>query len=356
MKMVLGAGLIALVVTLVGTRWLIGALARRHYGQFVRDDGPSTHSIKRGTPTMGGLVLIIACVVAYAGAHLVMWQRPSASALLVLGLFVATGLLGLADDWSKISHKRSLGLSARTKLAGQLLIGVTFSVLALRLPDGYHTTPASTAISFTRDIEALRLPVVLAVVWMTVLITGFSNAVNLTDGLDGLATGASTMVFAAFVLINIWQYGQWCERATTAGARCYVARNPYDLAVVAVALAAACFGFLWWNARPAGIFLGDTGSLALGAAMAGLAVVTRTELLLFLLGALFVVETASVIIQVGWFKASHGKRVFKMAPLHHHFELLGWAEETVVVRFWIICGLTIVVGFGIFYGEWVLGQ
>ena len=356
MKMILGAGLIALVAALFGTRYLIGFLIRHHYGQFVRDDGPSTHVTKRGTPTMGGLVIIFACVLAYAGAHLVMWTRPSASAMLVLGLIVVVGFVGFLDDWIKISHQRSLGLSPKAKLAGQIVAGAVFSYLALQFPDEYGMEPASTAISFTRDIEWLRLPLIVAVVWMTIFITGFSNAVNLTDGLDGLATGASTMVFAAFALISIWQRNQWCEGASTTGPLCYEARDPYDMAVVSVALAAACFGFLWWNARPAKIFLGDTGSLALGAAMAGLAITARTELLLLVLGALFVVETASVAIQVGYFKLSHGKRVFKMAPLHHHFELLGWDEETVVVRFWIICGLTIAVGFGLFYGEWVLGQ
>jgi len=359
-KMVLGAGVIALVVALIGTRFWINFLMRHHYGQFVRDDGPSTHSTKRGTPTMGGLVLIVSTVFAYGVAHLVMWTPPSVTGLLLLGLLVGTGAVGFVDDWSKISHQRSLGLSARAKLAGQLLVGAAFAYLVLQFPDARGTTPGSAAISFTRDITWLRLPLIVAIVWMTLLITGFSNAVNLTDGLDGLATGASAMVFAVFSLVSIWQWNQNCARITMAetvpGAHCYIARNPLDLAAVAVALAAACFGFLWWNARPARIFLGDTGSLALGAAMAGLGVVTRTELLLFILGALFVVETASVIIQVSFFKLSHGRRVFKMAPLHHHFELLGWAEETVVVRFWIICGLTIVVGFGLFYAEWVLLQ
>jgi len=360
MKMVLGAGLIALIVALIGTRFWINFLMRRHYGQIVRDDGPSTHTTKRGTPTMGGLVLIVATVFAYGVAHLVMWTPPSVTGLLVLGLLVGTGIIGFVDDWSKISHQRSLGLSAHAKLIGQMVVGAAFAYLVLQFPDARGTTPGSLAISFTRDITWLRLPLILAIVWMTFLITGFSNAVNLTDGLDGLATGASAMVFAVFSLINVWQSNQNCARITMVetvpGAHCYIARNPTDLAAISVALAAACFGFLWWNARPARIFLGDTGSLALGAAMAGLAISTRTELLLFILGALFVVETASVIIQVGFFKLSHGRRVFKMAPLHHHFELLGWAEETVVVRFWIICGLTIVVGFGLFYAEWVLLQ
>jgi len=161
------------------------------------------------------------------------------------------------------------------------------------------------------------------------------------------------MVFAAFTLINIWQRNQWCGLESTRGPICYDVRNPWDLAIISAALAAACFGFLWWNAKPANIFLGDTGSLALGAAMAGLAVMTRTELLLVVLGALFVIETVSVVMQVSYFKATKGKRIFKMTPLHHHFELLGWDEVTVVIRFWIICGVTIAAGVGLFYGEWV---
>ena len=356
MKAILWAGLIALFVALIGTRYLIGFLLRRHYGQYVRADGPSTHLAKQGTPTMGGLVIIAAALLAYAGAHLISWQAPSVSGILVLGLLVATGFIGFLDDWSKIRRQRSLGLSAHAKLIGQGLIGIAFGILALHFPDDRGVRPASAAVSFTRDInwDALRLPVVAAVIWMTFLITGFSNAVNLTDGLDGLATGSASMVFAAYGLINIWQRNQWCELASTSGPLCYDVRNPYDLALVSIALAAACFGFLWWNAKPARIYLGDTGSLALGATMGGLAICTRTELLLVVLGALFVVETASVALQVGYFKATHGKRLFKMAPLHHHFEMIGWEEQTVVVRFWIMCGIAICVGFGLFYAEWVL--
>jgi phospho-N-acetylmuramoyl-pentapeptide-transferase len=177
--------------------------------------------------------------------------------------------------------------------------------------------------------------------------------VNLTDGLDGLATGAATMVFGAYVIINIWQSNQNC--AFNPGPKCYEVRDPLDLAVVASALTGACFGFLWWNASPAKIFMGDTGSLSLGGAMAGFAVMTRTELLLLLIGGLFVMITASVILQVGYFKATKGKRVFRMAPLQHHFELLGWAEITIVVRFWILCGLFVTAGMGMFYYEWVAG-
>ncbi|MPM58669.1 Phospho-N-acetylmuramoyl-pentapeptide-transferase [bioreactor metagenome] len=295
-------------------------------------------------------------VLAYALAHLVNLELPSYSGLLLLGLLVACGLLGFIDDWTKISHKRSLGLTSRGKLLGQLVIGAAFGTAALFGPNAYGDTPASTAISFTRDIEWLRLPLVAAIVWMTFMVIASSNAVNLTDGVDGLATGALTMVFGAYTLINIWQRNQWCRPGSTAGPMCYQVRDPWDLAVISAALAAACFGFLWWNAKPAKIFMGDTGSLALGGAVGGLAILTRTELLLIIIGLLFVLEASSVAIQVSYFKLTHGKRVFKMAPLHHHFELLGWDEVTVVIRFWIICGVSVVTGLSVFYAQWILGQ
>jgi len=186
------------------------------------------------------------------------------------------------------------------------------------------------------------------------LICGFSNGTNLTDGLDGLLTGSATMVFLAYGLINYWQANHFCSDTLTLN--CYLVRNPTDLATIAVAMVGGLAGFLWWNARPAKIFLGDTGSLAIGGAVAGMAIMTRTELLVLVIGLLFVLEAFSVMAQVGYFKATHGKRLFKMAPLHHHFEMLGWEEVTVVIRFWIIAGLSAVAGVCIFYGEWVLAQ
>jgi len=192
------------------------------------------------------------------------------------------------------------------------------------------------------------------VIFAYIMIAGASNGVNLTDGLDGLATGASVMVFGSYVLIGIWQFGQSCAINTTAQFKCYEVRDPLDLAVVAAALMGACFGFLWWNASPARIFMGDTGSLALGGALAGLAITTRTELLLLLLGGLFAIITLSVIIQVLAFKLT-GRRVFRMAPLQHHFELVGWNEITIVIRFWIIAGLCVAFGLAVFYAEWVTG-
>ncbi|OYN88334.1 phospho-N-acetylmuramoyl-pentapeptide-transferase [Parenemella sanctibonifatiensis] len=356
MRAILFAGGLAMIGTLLGTRLAIGLLVRKGYGQFIRDDGPTSHHTKRGTPTMGGLVIIISVLIAYFGAHLITWTPVTLSALLVLYLFTGMGLVGFLDDWSKISKQRSLGLDAKAKLGLQTLVGVSFAVLALNFPDERGVTPASNAISFLRDIPWLTLPVVLAVLWVVLLIAGATNAVNLTDGLDGLATGAAAMVFAAYTLVNLWQNNQNCANTSMVGPRCYEVRDPHDLAVVALALAGACFGFLWWNSKPAKIFMGDSGSLSLGGAVAGLAITTRTELLLILIGGLFVMETLSVILQTSWFKISRGKRLFKMAPIHHHFELLGWKEETVVIRFWIIAGLCVALGLGIFYAEWVVGS
>ncbi len=355
MTLIVTAGVIALLSVLVGTRVFIKFLVKRGYGQFIRDDGPTTHKTKRGTPTMGGAVIVLSVALAYLLSHLIFWQPFTVSGALMMFLLVATAILGFIDDWTKITKQRSLGLSSRGKLIGQTLIGVIFGYLALQFPNSHGATAASTAISFTRDIEWLKLPLVLAVVWITLLILASSNAVNLTDGLDGLATGALTMVFGAFALINIWQRNQRCDGSVMDKVGCYPARDPWDLAIISVALAAGCFGFLWWNAKPAKIFMGDTGSLSLGAAMGGLAVMTRTELLLLLLGALFVIETASVIIQVSYFKLTKGKRVFKMTPLHHHFELVGWDEATVVIRFWIICGVAVGLALSLFYGGWILG-
>jgi len=353
MRAILLAGGLSLLFTLLGTRVAIRVLVAKGYGQLIRDDGPTTHHTKRGTPTMGGTVIILSVVLAYALAKLITQDLPSWSGILLLFLLVGLGTVGFLDDYIKIAKQRSLGLRSKAKMTGQTLVAVAFGWLALTLPDDRGNTPASLALSFTRDMERWTLPAFLAVILFLVMIAGASNAVNLTDGLDGLATGASTMVFGAYTLVNIWQYNQSC--AVLQGPQCYEVRDPLDLAVIAAALTGACFGFLWWNASPAKIFMGDTGSLSLGGALAGLAILTRTEFLLAILGGLFVIQTLSVILQVGYFKATGGKRMFRMAPLHHHFELKGWDEITVVVRFWIITGLCVATGLGIFYAEGVTG-
>ena len=353
MRAILLGGGLALLVSLLGTRVAIRRFTQWGYGQEIRDDGPTSHHTKRGTPTMGGVVIIAATLIGYFGAKLITMTAPSASAWLLLFLFVGMGLVGFLDDFIKISKQRSLGLRSKAKMIGQTVIAVVFGVLALSpvLEDDNGRTPASEKVSFLREIDWLALPVALAVVLIVLIVTATSNAVNLTDGLDGLATGASVMVFGAYMLVNIWQNNQFCQEDPSA--TCYNVRDPLDLAVIAAAITGACFGFLWWNASPAAIFMGDTGSLSLGSALAGFAILTRTELLLVILGGLFLLETVSVILQVGFFKISKGRRVFRMAPLHHHFEMLGWEQVTVVIRFWIITGLCVAAGMGIFYAEWV---
>lgn len=357
---VLVAGGLALVIALLGTPLFIRFLVRKQYGQFIRQDGPTAHFTKRGTPTMGGVVIIGATLLGWAGSSLITGNVPSASALLLLFLMAGLGLVGFLDDYIKISRQRSLGLSARWKVVGQGVVGITFAVAALSFPNENFRTPASTKISFIRDTNidlafaGATLGLVLFVIWANFLITAWSNAVNLTDGLDGLATGVSLIVFGAYVVVGVWQFNQRCTSLDSAGPRCYEVRDPLELAVVAAAITGACFGFLWWNASPAKIFMGDTGSLALGGALAGLSILSRTEILAAVIGGLFVLVVVSDVIQIGFFKMT-GKRVFKMAPLHHHFELSGWGEVTIVIRFWIIAGLFVAAGVGIFYGEWVAG-
>jgi phospho-N-acetylmuramoyl-pentapeptide-transferase len=350
-KTILVAASISAVLALFGTPLWIRLLRRRGYGQLIREEGPAAHLTKRGTPTMGGAVFVIAAVIGYVVAHAVTNDPMSASGLLVLALMAGLGLVGFVDDFIKIYRQTSLGLRSGAKLAGQALVGALFALEVLRHSDGFDLSPADPHFSFLRDFGP-SIGVLPFVIWIVIMIAGTSNAVNLTDGLDGLATGATCLVLAAYVLIGIWQERNDCTNFLAP--QCYAIRDPLDMAVVAAAVLGACFGFLWWNAPPARIFMGDTGSLALGGVLAGLAVCTKTQLLLLILGGLFVVITLSVMIQVGSFKLT-GKRVFRMAPLQHHFELLGWAETTIVIRFWMISGLCIALGLGIFYVEWLPG-
>ena len=351
MRSVLVAALVSLLVSILCTPIAIRVFRRAGFGQAIRDDGPQSHMAKRGTPTMGGTVIIIATVVGYFVAHLVSTESgPTASGLLLLYLYAGLGLVGFLDDFIKIRKQRSLGLTATAKFVGQFVIGISFAVLSLNFEDANGNTPASTAISFVRDIPQLGIGAFFFVVFAYLVISGTSNAVNITDGLDGLAAGSAAMVFGAYTAISFYQFRNACETFDRPG--CYTARDPLDVALIAASAMAACFGFLWWNAAPARIFMGDTGSLALGGLLAGMAILSRTELLLVVLGGLFVAVTLSVMIQVAVFKTRR-KRVFKMAPLHHHFELAGWAETTIIVRFWIINGLAVAFGMGLFYAEFI---
>jgi phospho-N-acetylmuramoyl-pentapeptide-transferase len=347
-KTILLSGAISLIVALFGTRPTITVLRKRKLGQQIRSDGPQAHLGKSGTPTMGGIVIIIASLIGYVLGHWFTGDPMTASGLLVLFLMTGLGFVGFLDDFIKLFMRRSLGLRSGAKLLGQVLVGAIFAVLAIHFPDGYDLTPASTHLSFLSDF-GISIGAGLFVLWVLVMVTATSNAVNLTDGLDGLASGAAILVLAAYVIIGNWQYRNDCT--TALAQNCYDVRDPLDAAVVAAVVMGACFGFLWWNAPPAKIFMGDTGSLALGGALAGLAIVTRTDLLLLILCGLFVIVTMSVVIQVGSYKLRR-KRVFKMAPLQHHFELAGWAETTIVVRFWLIAGMFVALGLGIFYVGW----
>ncbi|MEY9928040.1 phospho-N-acetylmuramoyl-pentapeptide-transferase [Catenulispora sp. GP43] len=348
MRALLYATLIALICSLAGTPVAIRFFTRRGWGQEIRDELPELHQVKRGTPTMGGTVIVLSALAAYFLTKAVTMKAPTTSALLVLFLMTGLGAVGFMDDFIKIFRQRSLGLRARAKLAGQLAVTLTFAVLVLHFRNAAGLTPASEHVSFLKDIGWLSLGPVLFVVWSYVMIAGWSNAVNLTDGQDGLAAGTSVMAFGAYVVIGLWQYGQNCAVSPSKG--CYQVRDPLDLAIVAASVVGACFGFLWWNASPAKIIMGDTGALALGGAFAGLAICSRTELLALLIGGVFLMELLSVVIQVGSYKLRHGKRVFKNSPIHHHFEMMDWPEITITIRFWIIAGLCVALGLGMFYG------
>lgn len=353
MKSVLIAAGFGLMISILLTPVAIRAFSRMGLGQEIRDDGPESHLAKQGTPTMGGTVIVGATVLGYVIAHLFIINDPArgftVSGLLVLFLMVGMGTVGFLDDFLKIRRRRSLGLNKTAKLVGQLVIGVVFAVLAIHFPRN-GLTPASTVISFVRDIAPLGLGSIGFVILAYLYIAGFSNAVNLTDGLDGLAAGCSAMVCGAYTIMSFWMFTHDCATKPVDG--CYMVRDPLDITLIAAAAMGACLGFLWWNTSPARIFMGDTGSLGLGGLLSGLAIVTRTELLLVVLGGLFVAITLSVVIQVAFFRATR-RRVFRMAPLHHHFELAGWAENTVIVRFWLVTGMAVAFGLGLFYADWL---
>jgi len=344
---VLLSATISLVIVLVGTPLAIRSLRRRKYGQYIREDGPEAHFAKRGTPTMGGLVIIAGAVAGYLLAHLAPRGRQifSFSGFLAIGTIVGMGALGFMDDILKVTKRRSLGLNKTAKLAGQMLIALGFAF-------AISHTQGKSEVSFMRPL-GLRLGTGLSialVVWIFLIIASASNGVNLADGLDGLACGSGAMVMGAYVVISFWQVRHSCALVNQPG--CYSAPHSLDLAMVAASMLGASAGFLWWNAAPAKIFMGDTGSLSLGGAMAALAILTNTQLLLIVLGGLYVVEVTSVVAQVISFRVFR-KRIFLMAPIHHHFELLGWPEFTVIVRFWILAGLSIAFGLGLFYADFI---
>lgn len=324
---------IAMVASAVLFPLWIRLLSVRNIGQQVRADGPQGHLVKQGTPTMGGVLILLVVAVTF----LVM-GTPTPLSLLALGTMLACGVLGFIDDWSKVSHERSLGLRPRAKLFWQGAVAVTFGMLVVNwahLPTWIQIPLTGSKLHlgglssiFTVGGTTIIVPW-LYLAFVAIMIMGMSNAVNLTDGLDGLAAGTVTIVTLAYAAIAFRQ-------------------NTLETALLAAAVAGACVGFLWYNSYPADIFMGDTGSLGLGAVIAALAVITKTELLLLIIGGIYVAETLSVIMQVASFKLT-GKRIFRMAPLHHHFEMLGWSETKVMVRFWIVTGILAGMGFAIYF-------
>jgi phospho-N-acetylmuramoyl-pentapeptide-transferase len=330
------AGATALLAAILGTPILIRSLQARGIGQQIRDDGPQGHFSKAGTPTMGGITMVAAMTVGYLASHLYTGAVFTAAGALVVLTVLGAAAVGLLDDWIKISRQRSLGLNKSAKTGALVAVFLLFGVLAV------YRAKVNTDLSFARSVEiGLANPVYI--VWALLILLAISNAVNLSDGLDGLAAGSAMYGFGAFVFIGFWQFRH---------PDCYGVGPALDLSLIAAALAGSCAGFLWWNAAPAKIFMGDTGSLALGTGLGALALTTNTQLLLPVVGGLFVMITMSVVIQVAVFQVFH-RRVFRMAPIHHHFELVGWPETTVIVRFWILASLCTAVAIGLFYADFL---
>ena len=327
---------VAIVITMLLMPPWIKFLKSSHIGQQVRDDGPETHLVKQGTPTMGGLMMLIAVV-----ATLLIVGYLTTETFVLIAAVLLTGALGLFDDASKVVHERSLGLTPKGKLIGQFAIATVFCLVAVNLLGIEPTVSIPFLYTFDLGILTTVVPIGdgIAIPWLylifvNILLVGLCNAVNLTDGLDGLAAG--TVMISMVVMAAIAFRTDLLEPA-----------------ILSAALAGTCIGFLWFNAYPADIFMGDTGSLALGMGLGCLAVVTKSEFIVIIVGGLFVAEALSVMIQVAHYKRTK-KRVFLMAPLHHHFEKKGWSETKVVIRFWIISGVFATVGFSLYFANSVV--
>lgn len=352
-----GATVTAMVIAFAAGPAVIKFLRKHQIGQTVRDDGPETHLKKQGTPTMGGLLILISVLIP-----VLLWGRlGNMSLMIVLISTIWMGLIGLLDDYLKVVRHCSKGLIGRYKLTGQFILGIAVGVwlcfspvspgdvsshpslipsirtVDLASSDGIDIISTETTVPFLKNVRIdLGL---LYILFVALVLAGSANAVNLTDGLDGLATGVSLVSIMTFgvmaYLLGHIRFADYLQFSYLPGVG--------EVLIFAGAMAGACLGFLWFNAPPASVFMGDTGSLALGGAIGSMAVVTKNELLLFLVGGVFVAEVLSVILQVSWFKRT-GRRVFRMAPIHHHFELLGWIESKVVIRFWIIAAILGLLG------------
>jgi phospho-N-acetylmuramoyl-pentapeptide-transferase len=356
------AVIVSLISSLILTPLFIKYQTKKQIGQFVRQDGPQSHFTKRGTPTMGGVVIIFSIILGYASYalyNLIAYNLvPSISSVLLISLIITMGLIGFVDDFKKIKQEQSEGLNAKQKFALQILFASFFAILSIILTDENGIQLADFGPNISELLTSstfLGIVLLIAfVIWTNFLIASWTNAVNLTDGLDGLASGSSIFAFGSYILICFWQSSHNCFSHNIFEGKCYTVSHPFELGVVAATVMASCIGFLWFNTSPAKIFMGDTGSLALGGAFAGLSVFTNTEFIAIAIGFIFLMEVGSAVIQVFSFRVLK-RRAFKMAPIHHHFELKGWPEIQVVVRFWIIAILSAAIGLGIFYMGWIIG-
>lgn len=366
MRSLLAAATISLAFTLFLTPLFIRLFEKLGWGQVIRtpeDAANPNHHAKRGTPTMGGIVFILGTVIGYFVGTLTGGAPPTISGLLVIWMMVGLGVVGFIDDFMKVRQQRSLGLSGWRKVAGQIAVAIPFAVVALNFPNTYNQTPAAPYISFFRDIPMLSFMAlgaivgwILYLVWVSFLSVAWSNATNLTDGLDGLATGAGIFTISAYSLVTFWQFQQRCHSSDlvdTYVSACYPTRDPMDLTIIAASFVGALVGFMWWNAPKAKIFMGDVGSMSIGGVIVAMSVLSRTELLAVVIAGVFIIGPGSVVLQRYYFKATGGKRLFLMSPFHHHLEMRGWPEITIVVRMWIIAGMLAVAGVGLFYVAWL---
>lgn len=368
MRSLLTAAAISLSFTLFLTPVFLRQFRRWGWGQVIRTPEQAgynnpQHGAKRGTVTMGGTIFILGTLVGYLVGTFVGGHPPTISGLLVLWMMVGFGVVGFVDDFMKVRQQRSLGLSGWRKILGQILVSVPFGIVALTVPNAVGQTPATPYVSIFRDVPWLGFMTLGVIVgwavyllWITFIGVAWSNSTNVTDGLDGLAAGVGVTVIGAYSLVAFWQTNQSCQIPQIAfdtPFACYPTRDPLDLAIVSAAFVGAIVGFLWWNAPKAQVFMGDTGSMAIGGVIAAMSILTRTEILGVLIAGAFIIGPGSVILQRLYFKATKGKRLFLLSPFHHHLELRGWPEITIVVRMWIIAGLLAVTGVGLFYVEWL---
>ena len=339
---VLIAGAVATMISLFGTRFLIIYFRRRGQGQPILGDaidlGPEWHKPKEGTPTMGGLAIVVAAFVGWVVAH-VRDLAFSDQAMIVWGGVLAMGAMGFLDDFIKVRKRHNRGIFWKQKNYITMLMSFAIAWALI------GATGISETISLARAEDGIDVPGFVWVIWAGIIIWATTNAVNVTDGLDGLAGGSALMGFGAFMIIGYWAFRNPDVYAEVV--------NPLDMGVMAAAFAGGCLGFLWWNAAPARIFMGDVGALAIGAALALMALTLNTHLLLIFICGINVIEAGSVAIQMGVFKASgRKKRLFRMSPIHHHFELGGWPETTVIIRFWLISAISVAMALAVFIADY----